>query len=130
MGTQKRPAFWEQVGRSTMPAAPDDREQPAAVDPAQAAIRAAAGKRYAEAVAELVEAYVDLAAIEGAMPSSGANVLKTFAAHQVDDLPDLRHREFVPNAPSHIKRLTAMRRETITSSPTPGSSPVARRRRP
>lgn len=59
-----------------------------------------AGKRYAAACDELRASIVDLAAVEGLLPS---DPLHTFEASPPDELTDLRHRKFMPTAPRHIR---------------------------
>jgi hypothetical protein len=75
--------------------------------PDLAARHAGAGERYSAAVGEMIDALVDLAAIEGALP---ADPLHTFAADVRDEWPELRHRRFVPTLPKSVRALVVQRR--------------------
>jgi hypothetical protein len=77
------------------------------------AMRQDAGRRYAAAVAELLEAYADLATVEGDLADPDGR--RTFGAHLAlpDALPALRHREFVPALPKDLAETIAARRAQL-----------------
>jgi hypothetical protein len=85
------------------------------------ALRSKAGKRYAAAVGELQESLVDLAALETLLAHQRKSIatdgkapnLLTFGADAPDNVPGLRHREFVPSPPSKLKVAIAARAEEI-----------------
>lgn len=90
-------------------------------DPELLRKREKAGERYAAAVQELISCLVDLAAVEGAIGAESVpeheRSFYTFAAHQPDTLPDLRHRAFVPQLPKSIRALVEARSDQLTNAP-------------
>jgi hypothetical protein len=79
--------------------------------------RNAAGWRYAKAVEELLNAYVDLAAHDSFQPSGPGLKLNTFSTDHalVNSLAAFRHREYVPTLPKAAELLDriAARKETL-----------------
>lgn len=102
----------KQVGEATRV------DPPARFDTALEAMRQEAGRRYAAAVDELLASYIDLAAIEGAMPEGTGVELRTFAAHfaLADGLGPLRHREFVTRFPKDLRAVIKARRSALATS--------------
>lgn len=83
-----------------------------AASPALLAHHAAAGARYAAAVAEVHASLIELAAAERLMPSAPE---QSFEAWQPDAIADLRHRQFVPSPPHSIRAAVDARRITLAA---------------
>ncbi|WOS62168.1 hypothetical protein [Sinorhizobium fredii] len=80
-------------------------------------MRAAAGARYAAAVAELQGAYVDLAGIEAAINNGNVPVraVATFRG-DADRIPhEFRHPNFYPEAGDSLRDAWAARRDHLIS---------------
>tara|TARA_R110002167_G_scaffold27139_11_gene92628 strand:+ start:2782 stop:3165 length:384 start_codon:yes stop_codon:yes gene_type:complete len=111
--------FIEQISRwQQTPASPRRKDSPMPTTDFTET-RAAAGARYAAACAELQEAMIDLAALDGlAQPAGPCSAeergLYTFAATNLaDGLGDLRHREFLPNPPRGLRAARTARKEQL-----------------
>ncbi len=111
--------FSEQISRWQQTPASTQRKDPPMPTTDFTEARAAAGARYAAACAELREAMIDLAALDGlAQPTGPCSAeergLYTFAASNLTDgLGDLRHREFLPNPPQGLRAARAARKEQL-----------------
>jgi hypothetical protein len=62
--------------------------------------RAAAGRRYAAAVAELRAAFIDLAALDSALVGKTSDDVRTFGTYP--DVIALRHPVYAPDVGGHL----------------------------
>lgn len=96
--------------------------QPPDPPPPSAALieqRKAAGAAYAASVSALEAAIIELAALDGLGATD--NGLATFQCNPPDALPELRHREFLPRAPSRLQAKVRRRRDEIANRENIGS---------
>lgn len=111
--------FSEQISRWQQTPASPRRKDPPMPTTDFTESRAAAGARYAAACAELQDAMIDLAALDGLAQPAGVSSEEerrryTFAAANLtDSLGDLRHREFLPTPPQGLRAARAARKEQL-----------------